>query len=67
MGQQADVHYLALDALAAELAARLSIKYKPEKYGLLSGDATKAWDLFASTNREDTPISIRPNLSGYFR
>jgi hypothetical protein len=66
MGQQPDVHYRALDVLAAELAVRLSIKYKPEKYQLLKAEAKEAWDLFATTDQEDSPISVLPVMRGYW-
>ena len=67
MGQQPDVHYRALDVLAAELAVRLAVKYKPEKYQLLKAEAEEAWTLFAETDRDDAPLTVMPQLSSYWR
>lgn len=65
-GQTADVPYLFLDALCAELAARLSRKFAPALLQSLQLDAKMAFDLAFEENRERVQIFMSPDLSGYF-
>jgi len=67
MGEQPEVIWKFLDALCAGLAKRLAVKYAPERYAILEKESAAAWLLAADEDREDVPIQIRPDLSGYFR
>lgn len=72
-GETPDVPYLGLAALVADLALDLARKptltpmVTPQRFQDIQNTAKETWDEFASTNREDVPINIRPNVSGYFR
>lgn len=67
-----DVARLGYEALCADLALWLS--RKPTLVGKLDPDlrqeikthAAEAWANFASQNREDVPIYLRPKLEGYY-
>lgn len=71
-GETPDVPYLALEALCADLAVWLSKKptlcpgLTPDRRAELKADAATAWERFASTNREDVPIAIRPQTYKYW-
>lgn len=66
-GQTADIPYLFLDALAAELAMRLARKYAQPLMESLKMDAAEAWAMAAEENRERVQTFIVPDTSGYFR
>lgn len=66
-GQTADVEYRFLDALAAGLSLRLCLKYKPEKYQILKAEAEESWAFAASANRDDSPITVSPQIQRYWR
>lgn len=72
-GETPDIPYLALEALCSDLALALARKptltpmVTPERFADIKAHAQEAWESFASTNREDTPINIRPSVRGYFR
>lgn len=52
------------DAIAGGLAARLAVKWAPEKVGLLQGLADKAFELAAAEDTENVPMRITPNVLG---
>jgi hypothetical protein len=52
-----------LDALVAGLAARLSLKFQPERLQVLKQEATEAYQVAAQTNFEDVPLRFSPNFS----
>jgi hypothetical protein len=62
-----DVMNRFLDALCAGVAKRMSVKWKPEKYQLLSLESQAAWNEARKEDREQGPLTIRPNLSAYMR
>ena len=65
-GQTPDVPYRFLDALAAELAARLARKYAPALLQSLQLDAKMAWAEASEEDRERVQTFIVPDTSGYF-
>lgn len=66
-GQIADVPYLFLDALCAELAMRLARKYAPALVQALTMEAKESWSMAAEENRERVQMFLVPDTSGYFR
>jgi len=54
-----DVHILWMDALAAELAQRLALKFAPERYERLKGEAKDAYQLADSGGRERGSVQFR--------
>ncbi len=66
MGQTPDIPYRFNDALIAGIAARLALKFAPERYALLKGEAKEAWEEAADADREDVPMYILPQLGAYF-
>lgn len=54
-----DLHYLWLDAAAAELAKRVSLKFAPKRYDLLSLEAKDAYDLANQEGRERGDVTFR--------
>ena len=65
-GQLPDVHVLFYDALCAKLAAKLALKFAPDKYMMLKQEAMEAWDKAIGENRERVPLRLGPDTSGYF-
>lgn len=66
-GQNIDLQYLFLDAFVAELAYRLARIYAPALEAQRKVDAAEAWQIAATQNVENVPMSIIPGLSSYFR
>lgn len=64
-GQTADVPYRFLEALTAEVAKRVAMKYAKDQYGLMKGEAEEAWNLATTDDREMAPLRITPDLSRY--
>lgn len=54
-----------LDAAIAGLAARVALKFFPEKYQLLKDVADEAYDIAASEDEERVPLRIQPNWVSY--
>lgn len=54
-----------LDAAIAGLAARVSLKFFPDKYELLRDEAKDSYELAASEDRERVPLRIQPNWVSY--
>lgn len=55
-----DAPILWTDALAAGLAARLSVKHAPDRAAMLKAEAKEAFALASGENRERPPITIAP-------
>lgn len=53
------------EAIASELAARLSVKFKPERYDLLSNLAKNSFDLAAREDTERVNLRIEPDYLTY--
>jgi len=66
MGQTAEIPYLFLDAICADMANRLARKYAPQLCAALSVEAKQAMDEAMIENREYVDIMIKPQLSGYW-
>lgn len=66
MGQTADVPYLFIDALCADVANRLARKYAPSLAMQLAVEAKAAWDEAATENREYVDIRVLPQLDCYW-
>lgn len=67
MAQTADLPYRFLDAFAADLAAALAVKYAPDRVQMLLALAEKKLRDARAEDRELAPITIQPDLSGYYR
>lgn len=67
MGQTLDVNYRFVDAFAAGMAKRLSLKWAADRYDRLKGEADQAWAEAAIEDREIVDSYIRPDVSGYFK
>jgi len=66
-GQQIEIPYYFLEALAYGLASRLAMIWAPEKVQLLKPMADEAYDIAASQNIETASFYISPLVAGYFR
>lgn len=65
-----DIPWRFLEAFAAGLAAKLSIKYplqNPQMIMMLEQLAEKSWGYAANQDVEIAPLSIAPSISGYYR
>lgn len=67
IGQDPDVPYRFLDALAAGLAKRLAMKYAKNQFTMMKAEANEAWITATTEDREVVPITIAPNLTRYLR
>ncbi len=66
LGSEApDVVNRFLDALCAGVAKRMAVKWKADKYQLLTLEAQAAWNEARKEDREQGPLTIRPDLSCY--
>lgn len=54
-----DLHYLWLDAAAAELAKRVSLKFAPKRYDQLGREARDAYELASQEGRERGDVTFR--------
>ena len=66
-GETPDLPYLWLDAYVAGLAYRFARVYKPELEAVRKADANEAWRVAATQNVENTPMSLKPTISTYYR
>ena len=64
LGQNPDAPALWSEALAAELAARLAIKFASDRAQMLRGEADRAFQEAAQENRERVPLILRPQITG---
>lgn len=65
-GTTLDLPYRWMDAFTAGLASRLAQIYKPESADRLDLRAERAWNIAAKQDQEDVPISIVPEIGGYY-
>lgn len=66
-GQTVDIPYRFLEALCADMAARLARKYAPALLQSLQIDAKMYWSEAAEEDRERVQLFLVPDTSGYFR
>lgn len=55
-----DAPVLWQEALASGLAARLALKFAPQRLAMLKGEAAEAFAAAAGENRERVPLTIKP-------
>lgn len=65
-GQTPDVPIRFLDALISRVAARLAVKFAPEKLAMLQPIAEKAFQDAITEDHERAQLTIAPILTGYF-
>ena len=53
-----------IDAIAANLAARLAMKFAPDRYAVLQQAAVDAFNAAAAEDVESVPLRIVPNMMG---
>lgn len=63
--QNIDVPYRFIDALVARVAVRLSVKFAPEKYQMLSGIAKETYQTAFFEDQERANIRIMPDFGIY--
>ena len=66
-GQQVEVPYYFLEAVAYGIAQRLAIIWKPEKATMLKALADESYGIAAAQNIETAQQYISPVITGYFR
>ena len=66
-GETPAVPYRFLDAMVAGLAHRLARIYKPEMEAARKMDAAEALMIAQTQDVENIPMTIMPQLSGYYR
>lgn len=66
-GQTADIPYRFLEAMTAEIAKRMALKYAKDQYALMKGEAAEAWAIATTDDREIAPLRLVPDLSQYMR
>lgn len=66
-GTNVEIPQLWLDAFAAGLAYRLARIYAPQMKAERKAEYDEAWNVAATQNVENVPLSIVPGLVGYFR
>lgn len=66
-GQQVEIPYYALEALAYGLAVRLAMTYAPDRAIGLKALADEAYEIFADQNVETSQIYFSPTVSSYWR
>lgn len=66
-GASPEIPYRFLNAFSWDLSRRLAVKYAPDKAVMLNGEYKEAWNVAASSDTENVPISIQPALGAYYR
>lgn len=66
-GQTADIPYRFLEALSAETAFHLSMKWNPQMAVALKAYADEKWGEAGAEDRERVSLYLQPDLSGYYR
>lgn len=66
-GQQVEIPYLWMEALAFGLAQRLALIWAPEKVAIMKPLADEAYQIAADQNVETAQQYISPVISGYWR
>lgn len=64
MYNQLDVPNRWYEALTANLAARLAMKFAPDRYAMLKDSATETFNAAAAEDVESVPLRIAPNMYG---
>lgn len=62
MSQNADIPQRFMEAAIAALAAKMALIFVPEKFQLLDGLSSRAFDLAAREDVENVPMRIQPNM-----
>jgi len=66
-GEQVEIPYYFMEALAFGLAQRLAMIWAPDKVALMKPLADESYQIAASQNVETANTYISPSLSGYWR
>jgi len=66
-GETPDIPQRWWDAVVAELSYRMARVWKPEMEAVRKVDAQEAWNIAATADTENVPLSIAPGLDSYFR
>jgi hypothetical protein len=66
-GEQVEIPYYFMEALAFGLAQRLAMVWAPERVAIMKPLADEAYQIAASQNIETSNMYISPSLSGYWR
>jgi len=66
-GEQVEIPYYFMEALAFGLAQRLAMVWAPERVAIMKPLADEAYQIAASQNVETSNMYISPSLSGYWR
>lgn len=61
---QLDVPNRWYEALTADLAARLAMKFAPDRFPMLKGESVSMFNAAAAEDVESVPLRITPNLLG---
>ena len=61
ISQTADVAARAMEALASGLAAKLAVKFAPDRFEMLDALAQRQWGYMTSEDRERVPVRFQPN------
>lgn len=65
-GEIPDVPERWFDALVAGLAHRLARIYAPQMEAIRKVDAKEAWDIAATQDTENVPLTLAPQIGGYY-
>ena len=66
-GEQVEIPYYFMEALAFGLAQRLAMIWAPDRVAVLKPLADEAYQIAASQNVETANFYVSPSLSGYWR
>jgi hypothetical protein len=66
-GETPDIPYRWIDAFVSGMSHRLARIYKQELEAIRKADAMEAWQIAATQDVENTPLTIAPAISGYYR
>jgi hypothetical protein len=66
-GETPDIPYRWIDAFVAGMAHRLARIYAPPLEAQREKDADKAWQIAATQDTENTPLTIAPAIASYYR
>jgi hypothetical protein len=66
-GEQVEIPYYFMEALAFGLAQRLAMIWAPERVAIMKPLADESYQIAASQNVETSNMYISPSLSGYWR
>ena len=66
-GEQVEIPYYFMEALAFGLAQRLAMIWAPDKVALMKPLADEAYSIAAAQNVETSNFYVSPSISGYWR